>query len=280
MTTTIEVYQAPEGAFTAEVAFRGDGWVNATQMAKAFGKKPETYLRTARAQEYLAELEKAKAQKCALVQKGGACPGTWMHPTLAMDFARSLSARFAVWCDETVRRLMSGGDGLGGPEIKALLALVADLKARVEQGEKVQRLAERSGQFEGNYRDQVIQLKRELAERDAAPKWEELERRQRGALKAWVQTALVKSDESGRIRSTALVAEAMKSMAAQGVVLPRPTYATRWLEEVIQEVFGLGKRHDIAFENGYGRGWKFLTWANAGTARIVNFSTSGAEAVS
>ena len=35
--------------------------------------------------------------------------GTWLHPKLAVDFARWLNPKFAVWCDEQITRIMTGG---------------------------------------------------------------------------------------------------------------------------------------------------------------------------
>lgn len=106
---TIEVYGQ------AEIAFRGDGWVNATQMASSFGKSPAGFLRTDSAKAFIAALndDLGKMQNCILVQHGGACPGTWMHPDLALEFARWLSPEFSIWCNRTVRRILRGGAPVG-----------------------------------------------------------------------------------------------------------------------------------------------------------------------
>ena len=39
------------------------------------------------------------------VQNGG---GTWLHPKLAIHFARWLDPKFAVWCDEQIEHIISG----------------------------------------------------------------------------------------------------------------------------------------------------------------------------
>lgn len=114
-TKTIEIYRE------TEIAFRSDAWVNATQMAKPFGKLPASFTRTESAKAFITALEnelrenlaveKSSMQKCIVVQNGGACPGTWMHPDLALEFARWLSPDFAIWCNRTIRRIMAGGAG-------------------------------------------------------------------------------------------------------------------------------------------------------------------------
>ncbi|CAN0570007.1 unnamed protein product, partial [Ectocarpus sp. 12 AP-2014] len=40
------------------------------------------------------------------MDRGG---GTWLHPKLAVPFARWLSVDFKIWCDEQIDRLIHGG---------------------------------------------------------------------------------------------------------------------------------------------------------------------------
>ena len=76
-----------------------DGYVNATAMAKASGKEWAGYFRTDRATTYM----EALSRNCRItvtdlyLAKPG--DGTWIHPRLAVDFARWISADFAVWMD-------------------------------------------------------------------------------------------------------------------------------------------------------------------------------------
>ena len=118
------------------VLFQSDAWINATQIAKQFGKKPETYLKTERTQEYVSALKnvlfpvalksatqqnqsvtsdipnalKSVFEQNQLVKVQSGSPetggGTWLHPKLAIDFARWLSADFAVWCDFQIEKLL------------------------------------------------------------------------------------------------------------------------------------------------------------------------------
>lgn len=79
-----------------------DNYVNATAMAKANDKQWHDYWRTDRATEYLEALSTETGipvSNLCLTTKGGAYQGTWIHPRVAVDFARWISARFAVWMD-------------------------------------------------------------------------------------------------------------------------------------------------------------------------------------
>ena len=101
------------------VSFRADGYLNATQVAKHFGKQPRDYLKTQPTQEYIAALSESLSIKNKIlidmnqlviikggsVQNGG---GTWLHPKLAIHFARWLDPKFAVWCDEQIEHIISG----------------------------------------------------------------------------------------------------------------------------------------------------------------------------
>lgn len=103
-----------------------DGYVNATAMCQANGKRWENYHRCQRTQEYIAALSQhlgavmgnpttgiepqssfgaavALNRATGLVHtiQGGtpALQGTWIHPRLAVDLARWISPAFAVWMD-------------------------------------------------------------------------------------------------------------------------------------------------------------------------------------
>lgn len=79
-----------------------DGYVNATTMAKASGKQWHDYWRTDRTTEYLEALSAETGipvSSLCLTTRGGAYQGTWIHARVAVDFARWISAPFAVWMD-------------------------------------------------------------------------------------------------------------------------------------------------------------------------------------
>ncbi len=87
--------------------------VNATEMAKPFGKQPSDWLKTEQAQRMInaiAETKKSGSVENQLVvtYKGGnnlTKQGTWMHEDLAIEFARWLSPKFAIWCNDRIKEL-------------------------------------------------------------------------------------------------------------------------------------------------------------------------------
>lgn len=99
------------------VSFRADGYLNATAIATHFGKQPRDYLKTEQTQQYIAALADFLSTKTKIlvkenqivnVKNGGSERGTWLHPKLAIHFARWLDPKFAVWCDEQIEQLLSG----------------------------------------------------------------------------------------------------------------------------------------------------------------------------
>ncbi len=86
---------------------RADGYVNATAMCKAGGRRWFDYVRLDRTTDYIEALA-AVAGNPATENHGlihtiqGGTPelqGTWVHPRLAVDLARWISPAFAVWMD-------------------------------------------------------------------------------------------------------------------------------------------------------------------------------------
>ncbi|WP_110599835.1 KilA-N domain-containing protein [Salinicola lusitanus] len=98
------------------VCFTHDGWINATDIAKRFGKRPVDWLRLPDTADYLEALAEAIGESkvgkshfgLVRTSRGGRAPGTWLHPRLAVQFARWLDARFAVWCDMQIEALIHG----------------------------------------------------------------------------------------------------------------------------------------------------------------------------
>ncbi|MCI8210782.1 DNA-binding protein [Pseudomonas sp. S25] len=99
------------------VRFNSDGWINATDVAKWFGKKPAEWVRLPASERYIAALAKALHIEVKeglshfgliATDRGGRTPGTWLHPKLAVAFARWLDDDFAVWCDLHIDALIHG----------------------------------------------------------------------------------------------------------------------------------------------------------------------------
>ena len=99
------------------VSFREDGFLNATAIAAHFGKLPKDYLKNEQTQQYISALAEnlsvrrkilTKENQIVIVKRGGSEQGTWLHPKLAVHFARWLDPKFAVWCDEQIEALLNG----------------------------------------------------------------------------------------------------------------------------------------------------------------------------
>ena len=104
--------------------------VNATQMAKKFGKQTTDWLRLKATKDFLAELAKMRGTEdpktgipclADLVQvtKGGTHNGTWMHEDVALEFARWLSPKFAIWCNARIKELVRTGFTTAAPQPEA-----------------------------------------------------------------------------------------------------------------------------------------------------------------
>ncbi|ULJ67471.1 KilA-N domain-containing protein [Wielerella bovis] len=111
------------------VSFRADGYLNATEIAQSFGKRVQHYLANERTQEYITALAEAvktasgnpetqnratAENQLVIVKKGGndkSAQGTWLHPKLAIDFARWLNPKFAVWCDMQIEKILHQNSG-------------------------------------------------------------------------------------------------------------------------------------------------------------------------
>lgn len=114
----------------------GDGvMVNATEMAKVFGKRPIDWLQNKQTEEFLSELSKVRKSTLAdLVQvtKGGDNPGTWMHEDVALEFARWLSPKFAIWCNDRIKELLTQGVSTISNDDEAILHAMQVLQKRIE----------------------------------------------------------------------------------------------------------------------------------------------------
>lgn len=91
------------------ISQRGDGFINLTQMCKANGKRIDSWNRLKQTQEYIRVLGQSHGSVVLQSKVGGLNPGTWGHPSLAINLARWISADFAVWCDAHIFNLMTTG---------------------------------------------------------------------------------------------------------------------------------------------------------------------------
>lgn len=92
------------------VNFTDEGWFNATAAANHFGRRVDKYLGNDETREYVAvlmEMSNTPKKGDLIRTRRGSAGGTWLHPDLAVHFARWLDLRFAVWCDRQIREILS-----------------------------------------------------------------------------------------------------------------------------------------------------------------------------
>jgi len=90
-----------------------DGYINATALCQASGKKLSHYLENKATQDFISALSDdagIPASELVIVTKGGnpRSQGTWIHPDMAVNLGQWLSPRFAVLVSKWVREWMSG----------------------------------------------------------------------------------------------------------------------------------------------------------------------------
>src|SRR5690349_6755684 len=91
-----------------------DGYVNATSMCQAVGKKFNDYSRLATTHQFLEELASdtgIPVSQLVVSQKGNTSSyqqGTWVHPDVAINLGQWCSPKFAVAVAKWVREWMTG----------------------------------------------------------------------------------------------------------------------------------------------------------------------------
>ena len=131
---------------------KGNGvMVNATEMAKTFGKRPVDWLKYQQSQDFinsLAEVRNVTSVDLVKVIKGGndKCnQSTWMHEDVALELARWLSPAFAIWCNDRIKELLQYGMTATQPTLEQMIAnpdlvisLATQLKSEREERAKLQ----------------------------------------------------------------------------------------------------------------------------------------------
>lgn len=128
---------------------KGDNvMVNATEMAKPFGKSPKDFLKTEQTKAYigtLSEVKKILSSDLVRVIYGDN-GGTWMHEDVAMEFARWLSPAFAIWCNDRIKELLQYGMTATQPTLEQMInnpdlviRLATQLKNEREEKQRLER---------------------------------------------------------------------------------------------------------------------------------------------
>ena len=127
---------------------KGDSvMVNATEMAKPFGKRCNDFL-SKQTKELISSLSAKTgipATGLVTVNQGGNNQGTWMHEDLALVFAQWLSPDFYLWCNDRIKELLQYGMTATQPTLEQMINnpdLVISLATQLKsEREEKQRLA-------------------------------------------------------------------------------------------------------------------------------------------
>lgn len=116
----------------------GTVMVNAAEMAKPFGKLASGWLRNQSTQDFIKEL--AAMRNCIpsdLVQViNGDKGGTWMHEDVALEFARWLAPKFAIWCNDRIKELLSTGVATVSNDDEAIAYAMEVLQKRLQKAQQ------------------------------------------------------------------------------------------------------------------------------------------------
>ena len=88
--------------------------VNATEMAKPFGRKVEAFMRNEGTISFVNEALKSENSRFVNVKcetdliESRQKSGTWMHRVLALKFAAWLNPAFEIWVYSTIERILFG----------------------------------------------------------------------------------------------------------------------------------------------------------------------------
>lgn len=119
--------------------------INATEMAKPFGKEPFDYLRLPSTVQLVSAIaRKSRIAENQLVKtiRGGFTPGTWLHEDIALDFAQWLSVDFKLWCNDRVKELLRHGATAVNPDSLLDPDFIIKLAKELKESREKQRMAE------------------------------------------------------------------------------------------------------------------------------------------
>lgn len=123
--------------------------VNATEMAKPFGKLVGDWLRLKTTTEFTealsADMQIPISALIQVVKGGNNEQGTWMHEDIALEFARWLSPAFAIWCNKRIKELLQYGMTATQPTLEQMInnpdlviSLATQLKNEREEKQRIE----------------------------------------------------------------------------------------------------------------------------------------------
>lgn len=113
--------------------FENETYVNATEMAKPFGKRVSHFLQLKSTQDFISVL-KSDVGNPVITRKGNfsdADQGTWMHELLALEFAGWLAPAFKIWCNQKIKELLTTGQSSVPMSMEDMM--ISQLQAMKEQ---------------------------------------------------------------------------------------------------------------------------------------------------
>lgn len=168
-TSTIFSYNGNEVSFDT----KDDVMVNATQLAKIYGKRPNDYLSLPATNQLINAITRKYgiSENQLVISKAGSSHnggGTWMHRLIVVDFCQWLDIDLKLWCTEKLDELMRYGMTATQPTLEQMIDnpdLVIQLATQLKQErQEKQRL-----QAKTEHQQETIELQqKELAQ--AAPK--------------------------------------------------------------------------------------------------------------
>ena len=138
--------------------------VNATLMAKPFGKLPKDWIKTQQTKELVNELlNRKKILFSDLVQVREGSPdrggGTWLHEDLALVFAQWLSPDFYIWCNDRIKELLTQGVATVSDDDDVIARAMEVLQKRLEAKQKeLENSKQRVMMLEGQTEQQQKQI--------------------------------------------------------------------------------------------------------------------------
>lgn len=122
----------------SEISFmNGDSvMINATQMAKSFGKRPSDWLALKQTNELMRSLSAKTGipvTGLATVNQGGSNQGTWLYEDLALIFAQWLSPDFYLWTNDRIKELLRTGVATVSNDDEAIAHAMQILTKRLDQ---------------------------------------------------------------------------------------------------------------------------------------------------
>lgn len=129
---------------------KDDVMVNATQLAKIYGKRPNDYLSLPATNQLISAITRKYgiSENQLVISKVGSSHnggGTWMHRLIVVDFCQWLDIDLKLWCTEKLDELMRYGMTATQPTIEQMInnpdlviSLATQLKSEREEKQRLQ----------------------------------------------------------------------------------------------------------------------------------------------